>query len=254
MSTPGPSLLRCQGIVKTYGATVALRQIDLSIFEGESLAVIGPSGGGKSTLLRCLNLLELPTQGTLLYRDAAVFDDGRMLTNPDSFRRKVGIVFQEFYLWPNKSVIENVSEAPRFVAGMPRKAAKELAAAWLDRVRLDRSTFDRYPAELSGGQRQRVAIARTLAMEPEVLLFDEITSALDVETSARLLALLEEIRDPKKTFVFVTHHLGFARRVASRLLVLIDGAIAEEGEARAVIDTPRSRAAHDFLDVVRGVW
>ena len=246
------SLVAIKGLTKRYGERVVLDGIDLTIEPGETIALLGPSGGGKSTLLRCINGL-------------AHFDGGEIrvgasvLTPTESprsarraaaeARKTVGMIFQDFQLFPHMTALQNVAEAPIGVSGLRVAEAHDRARALLSRVGLgDRANA--HPAELSGGQRQRVAIARALAMNPKALLCDEITSALDPELKGEVLDVLVELKREGMTLLLVTHELAFARRAADRVAVLADGVIVEQGTPAEVIDTPRTERAKKFFERV----
>lgn len=243
-------IIRLEGVSKTFGsgenAVHALQDIDLSIREGEIFGIIGLSGAGKSTLVRCINLLEKPTSGK-------VFVSGQELTSlPEhqlrAARRNIGMIFQGFHLLMQKSILDNVC-FPLELAGISKKEARPRAQALLDRVGLgDRANA--FPAQLSGGQKQRVAIVRALAMEPEVMLFDEPTSALDPEMVGEVLEVMQELAQSGMTMVVVTHEMGFAKEVGSRVLFMDAGKIAEQGTPADVFDHPQSPRLQDFLKKV----
>lgn len=245
--------LAVYGLSKRFGETVVLQNLTLEIAKGEALGIIGPSGSGKSTLLRCLTLLDTATSGEIRFRGERIANGQSIETDEDAYRRRVGLVFQEFNLWNNKTVLENVIEAPIHVLGNSKKEARRLGEEWIGRVGLS-DHWRKYPNELSGGQRQRAALARAFAMDPEVLLLDEITSALDVGTTARLLNLIQELRTPDRTFIFVTHHLTFAEQHMDRVAVLADGTIVEHGPAAAVLRNPQAEATKKFLHIVKESW
>ncbi len=245
-------VLSVQDAKKEYGGEAVLKGITLDVYAGETLAVIGPSGAGKSTLLRCLNRLEELSSGRILFRR-----NGETLTPVESIpgeqlRRQIGMVFQEFNLWPNKTILQNVAEAPIHVLKTRREDAVTLARDWLDRVGILPQAA-KYPAELSGGQQQRAAIARALIMEPRLVLFDEITSALDVGTAAQILDLIASLRDGTRTHVFVTHHLQFAEKHTERTAVIIDGRLEEIGPSREVIRNPTRDETRQFLALVENL-
>ena len=245
MATSSKVLISVKELVKEYnhGTVHALDGCDLDIHKGEVVAIIGPSGSGKSTLLRSLNMLEEPTSG-------AIFFDGVDLAsksvNIDLHRQKMGMVFQHFNLFPNKTVLENLTMAPIKIKKTPKAEAEARAMALLQRVGLaDRA--DDYPAQLSGGQKQRVAIVLALAMEPEVMLFDEPTSALDPEMVGEVLEVMKELAQSGMTMVVVTHEMGFAREVGSRVLFMDAGRIAEQGSPEDIFSHPQSARLQDFL-------
>jgi polar amino acid transport system ATP-binding protein len=240
------SLVELHNVVKRFGANTVLDRVSLSVEAGEIIAVIGRSGSGKSTMLRCINGLEPIQEGRIVFDGETVNDPA---TNLRKLRQRVGIVFQSYNLFPHLSVERNITLAPRVVKGMEREAARELAAGALARVGLAEK-IDAYPDQLSGGQQQRVAIARSLAMKPQLMLFDEITSALDPELTGEVLKVLEMVAGEGMTMMLVTHEMGFARRVATRLIFMHQGRIWEEGRAGDVLAKPRTPELETFLDAV----
>jgi polar amino acid transport system ATP-binding protein len=240
------SLVELKGVVKRFGTNTVLDDVSMNVERGEIIAVIGRSGSGKSTMLRCINGLE-PVQG------GTVVVDGETVSAPGAdlraLRQRVGIVFQSYNLFPHLSVEKNITLAPRVVKGMEPAAARELALGVLKRVGLAEK-IDAYPDQLSGGQQQRVAIARSLAMQPKLMLFDEITSALDPELTGEVLKVLEQVAAEGMTMILVTHEMGFARRVATRVVFMHEGKIWEEGGAREVLERPRTPELATFLDAV----
>ncbi len=210
------------------------------------VCVIGPSGSGKSTLLRCLNLLERPTEGRVFIGDDEITAPGAPV---DALRSRLGMVFQSFNLFPHRTVLDNLTMAPMSVRGADRAEARERARAMLDRVGLADKASE-HPARLSGGQQQRVAIARALAMDPEAMLFDEVTSALDPELVKDVLAVMRELAEAGMTMIVVTHEMGFAREVGDRLLFMDEGAIVEEGVPAEVLSAPREERTRRFLSRV----
>ena len=248
MATSNDILISVQHLVKEYdhGAVHALNDCDLDIRRGEVVAIIGPSGSGKSTLLRSLNLLEQPTSG-------AIFFDGADLAgksvNIDLHRQKMGMVFQHFNLFPHKTVLQNITMAPVTLKKKTPAEAKAQAMALLERIGLA-DKADTYPNMLSGGQKQRIAIVRALAMDPEVMLFDEPTSALDPEMVGEVLEVMQELAQSGMTMVVVTHEMGFAKEVGSRVLFMDAGKIAEQGTPADVFDHPQSPRLQDFLKKV----
>jgi len=239
-------MIRTTGLGKSFGDHEVLRDIDLEVEEGEVVCVIGPSGSGKSTLLRCLNGLETATEGD-------VHIDGESLRASEAslnrLRSRLGMVFQHFNLFPHLTVLENLTLAPRRVSGMPREEAEERARALLDNVGLA-DKADARPDNLSGGQKQRVAIARALAMEPEAMLFDEPTSALDPELVGEVLTVMEDLGREGMTMVVVTHEMGFARRVGTRILFMDEGRIVEEGTPSELFDHPTHPRTRAFLSKI----
>ena len=240
------SLVELHNVVKRFGANTVLDRVSLTVEAGEIIAVIGRSGSGKSTMLRCINGLEPIQEGRIMFDGETVNDPA---TNLRKLRQRVGIVFQSYNLFPHLSVERNITLAPRVVKGMEREAARELAAGALARVGLAEK-IDAYPDQLSGGQQQRVAIARSLAMQPQLMLFDEITSALDPELTGEVLKVLEKVAGEGMTMMLVTHEMGFARRVATRLIFMHQGRIWEEGRASEVLAKPRTPELETFLDAV----
>jgi polar amino acid transport system ATP-binding protein len=239
-------LVEIQNISKSYGTLEVLKDISLDVAKGEVVALIGRSGSGKSTLLRCLNGLE-PIQAGTIRIDGIQVNDPK--TNLRKLRQEVGIVFQSFNLFPHLSVSENITLAPRVVKKQPPDAARELAREVLRRVGLE-DKLDAFPAQLSGGQQQRVAIARSLAMRPKVMLFDEVTSALDPELTGEVLKVLESVAREGMTMILVTHEMGFARRFGSRVVFMHEGRIHEEGQAAAVLGSPKTPELQTFLSAV----
>jgi polar amino acid transport system ATP-binding protein len=240
------SLVELHDVVKRYGTHTVLERVSLSVEAGEIIAIIGRSGSGKSTLLRCINGLEPIQAGRIVFDGETVNDPA---TNLRKLRQRVGIVFQSYNLFPHLSVAANITLAPRVVKGMDRDASRELASRALARVGL-LDKIDAYPDQLSGGQQQRVAIARSLAMQPQLMLFDEITSALDPELTGEVLKVLEQVAKDGMTMLLVTHEIGFARRVAMRLVFMDKGRIAEEGPVGDVLAKPRTPELAAFLDAV----
>ncbi len=234
------------GLTKKFGEVFALRDVDLEVNRGEVIVVIGPSGSGKSTLCRCLNRLETADSGRILFEGRPIPEEGRELA---ALRAEVGMVFQSFNLFPHKTVLENVTLAPIKVRRMPRADAEALARQLLGRVGIANQA-EKYPAQLSGGQQQRAAIARALAMNPKVMLFDEPTSALDPEMVNEVLDVMAALAAEGMTMVVVTHEMGFARRVADRVVFMDEGRIVETGEPVQFFARPRSERAMDFLGKV----
>ena len=242
------TLLQVRDLKKSFGKNEVLHGISFSLRRGDVLSVIGPSGGGKSTLLRCVVNLEPVTAGTIRLGGDALVEDG-VYAPPAVQRRiclRIGLVFQQFNLFPHFSVLRNVTEAQRVVLGRSREQATAHAMDLLDKMGLA-AKADAYPCELSGGQQQRVSIARALALDPEVLFFDEPTSALDPELTGEILKVIRGLAEEKMTMVIVTHEMSFARDVADRAIFLDGGVVAEEGPAREVIASPRNERTRAFL-------
>jgi polar amino acid transport system ATP-binding protein len=241
-------VLELQGVHKRFGKLEVLRGIDLTVQKGSVVCVLGPSGSGKSTLLRCINLLEPPNEGRIVLEGKEI-TGGASGDDIDYVRRRVGMVFQQFNLFPHKSALENVRLAQETVLRRSRDEATAKARELLGRVGLS-DKADEYPDRLSGGQQQRVAIARALAMDPHVMLFDEVTSALDPELIKEVLDVLRELAAEGMTMVVVTHEIGFARDVANDVVFMDEGVIVEEGPVRRVIDAPREERTKRFLGLV----
>jgi polar amino acid transport system ATP-binding protein len=236
-------MIEIRDLHKSFGELEVLKGIDMHVDEGEVVCVIGASGSGKSTLLRCINLLEEPTSGKVLIGDDEVTDPD---VDIDAVRRRIGMVFQQFNLFPHLTVTENVTIAQRRVLRRERSEAERVAAHNLERVGLA-DKADAYPAQLSGGQQQRAAIARALAMGPELMLFDEPTSALDPEIVGEVLAVMRGLAQDGMTMIVVTHEMSFAREVADRVVFIDDGEILEEGRAEQVIGNPAQERTRRFL-------
>ena len=240
------SLLQVRGLAKRFGNNDVLRGIDLDVVQGERIAILGASGSGKSTMLRCLNFMEMPDAGTVTLDGKTV---GRRESELTQIRQRVGMVFQQFNLFPHMTALENVTLAPRKVRGLAINAANALAMTLLEKVGL-REKAQSYPAQLSGGQQQRVAIARALAMEPKVMLFDEATSALDPEITGEVLAVMKTLASEHTTMICVTHEMGFAREVGTHVVFMDGGLIVEEGPPRAIFDAPQAERTRAFLSKV----
>ena len=241
-------IIQVKDLKKHYkkGTIKALDGVSVDINRGDVMVVIGPSGSGKSTLLRSLNLLEEPTDGTILFEGVDITDKK---IDINLHRQKMGMVFQHFNLFPHKTILENMTLAPVEVKKVPKAEAEKKAMALLERVGLaDRA--DAYPIQLSGGQKQRVAIVRALAMEPDVMLFDEPTSALDPEMVGEVLDVMKELAHEGMTMVVVTHEMGFAREVGNRVLFMAEGKLIEEGTPEEIFEHPRSERLQDFLSKV----
>ena len=245
MSADKP-LIQVQNLTKSFGEFKALKNISQNIYPGEVVFVVGPSGSGKSTFLRCLNRLEEPTEGHIFFDGADILDKK---TNIDKHRRKMGMVFQHFNLFPHLTIKKNITLAPVKLKIMSQEEADKKAMELLERVGLP-DKADSYPAMLSGGQKQRVAIARALAMNPEVMLFDEPTSALDPEMVGEVLEIMGELAKAGMTMVVVTHEMGFAKEVATRILFMADGEIKEENNPKDFFENPQHPRLQDFLSKV----
>ncbi|MGH2991490.1 MAG: amino acid ABC transporter ATP-binding protein [Solirubrobacterales bacterium] len=244
---PG-AMLSLEGVHKRFGSLHVLRGVDMDVDRGQVVCVIGPSGSGKSTLLRCINLLEPPEEGRILLEGQQITgDEAREGVN--FVRRRVGMVFQQFNLFPHKSAIENVSMAQQKVLGRSGGEARSKAESLLTRVGLA-DKVNEYPDRLSGGQQQRVAIARALAMDPHVMLFDEVTSALDPELVKEVLDVMRELAEEGMTMIVVTHEMGFARDVCSRVLFMDEGVVVEQGSPREVLEQPKHERTRRFLGLV----
>ncbi len=231
---------------KKFGKLHVLRGIDVSILKGEVVVVIGPSGSGKSTFLRCLNLLEYPTDGKVIFEEADITDKSN---NINKQRQKMGMVFQNFNLFPHLSIIENITLGPIKLKNIPKDKAEEEAKLLLKRIGLE-DKANNYPVQLSGGQKQRIAIVRALAMSPDVMLFDEPTSALDPEMVGEVLEVMKELAAEGMTMVVVTHEMGFAKEVATRVLFMDEGMIKEEGTPKEIFTNPKNERTKEFLSKV----
>ena len=235
--------LQVSGLKKQFGADTVLNGINLEVHKGEVVVVLGPSGCGKSTLLRCMNGLETPTEGTISLDGEAITSGSKTITR---LRQKIGMVFQSYDLFPHKNILDNITLAPIRVQKRPKAEAEQQAEKLLKRVGLwEKRTA--YPRELSGGQKQRVAIVRALCMNPEVMLFDEVTAALDPEMVREVLDVMLELAEQGMTMVIVTHEMQFARAIADRVLFLDDGIIVEESEPEQFFTEPKTQRAKDFL-------
>ncbi|MDO4340951.1 MAG: amino acid ABC transporter ATP-binding protein [Eubacteriales bacterium] len=239
-------MIKVKNLHKQFGTLHVLEGIDQHIEKGEVVVVIGPSGSGKSTFLRCLNLLEEATEGE-------IYVDDELITGPkvdvNRVRQKMGMVFQHFNLFPHLTIMGNITLAPVLLKKMTKEEAKKRAMELLSMVGLE-SKADAYPAQLSGGQKQRVAIARALAMDPEIMLFDEPTSALDPEMVGEVLEVMKNLAKSGMTMVIVTHEMGFAREVASRVLFMDDGVVMEEGTPEQIFSNPKNERTKLFLSKV----
>lgn len=238
------SIIRTESLCKSFGSLDVLKDISTEIYRGEVVAILGPSGSGKSTFLRCINLLEIPTLGKVYF-----YDDEITLakTNIARIRQRLVMVFQHFNLFPHMTVLQNVTYAPIKVKSLDKKQAQIKALELLEKVGLAEKA-DVYPARLSGGQKQRVAIARALAMEPEMILFDEPTSALDPEMVKDVLEVMRSLANTGITMAIVTHEMGFAREVASRIMFLDNGCLAEDASPQDFFESPKCDRAKQFLE------
>lgn len=240
------AIIRVCGLKKDFDDMQVLKGIDVDIHKGDVACVIGPSGSGKSTFLRCLNLLETPTEGQIFFEGADLTAKG---VNLNLHRQKMGMVFQQFHLFPHMTVLDNLTMAPMMLKKITKEDATAKAMDLLERVGLaDRA--DAYPNQLSGGQKQRVAIVRALCMEPDVMLFDEPTSALDPEMVGEVLDVMKELAKAGMTMVVVTHEMGFAREVSNRVLFMDEGIIMEEGAPEEIFSNPKSERLQTFLSKV----
>ena len=244
--TTNETLIKVENLEKAFGKIEVLKGISTEIKRGEVVCIIGPSGSGKSTFLRCLNLLEEPTGGHI-YFDSTDITDAK--TNINVHRQKMGMVFQQFNLFPHMTVLKNMTISPIKVLGLSKAEAEERAMKLLERVGLaDRANS--YPSQLSGGQKQRVAIVRALCMQPEVMLFDEPTSALDPEMVGEVLEVMKSLANDGMTMAVVTHEMGFAKEVADRIFFIDEGIIMEQGTPQEIFDNPKSPRLKDFLSKV----
>nr|WP_279010997.1 amino acid ABC transporter ATP-binding protein [Vagococcus fluvialis] len=234
---------------KNYDELEVLKGISTTIKKGEIIAIIGPSGSGKSTFLRCLNLMEKPTKGDVLFKEKSLIKASKKESEVDLLRQEIGMVFQHFNLFPNMTVLENITLAPLKLKNKTKSEAIEEAEELLKKVGL-LDKRDVYPNKLSGGQKQRVAIARSLAMKPEVMLFDEPTSALDPEMVKEVLLVIQELVESGLTTVIVTHEMNFAKRIATRVLFIDQGVIVEEGTPEEIFTQPKKQRTKDFLEQI----
>jgi polar amino acid transport system ATP-binding protein len=247
-------MLKLEGIHKRFGQLEVLKGVDLEVAKGEVVCILGPSGSGKSTLLRCVNLLEPPEEGEIFLEGQDICKGpgsgtGEQSWNLDFVRQRVGMVFQQFNLFPHKTVLQNVTMAPEKVLGKPKAEVETAATTLLERVGLS-DKLTQYPERLSGGQQQRVAIARALAMEPHVMLFDEVTSALDPELVKEVLDTMRELASEGMTMLVVTHEMGFAKEVGDQVVFMDGGVIVEQGKPVDVLDNPREERTKKFLGLV----
>jgi general L-amino acid transport system ATP-binding protein len=242
----GDVIIEVQGVDKLFGDFQALKNINLNVAKQEVIVVMGPSGSGKSTLIRCINRLEKHDAGRIVVDGVELSDDIR---NIQEIRRETGMVFQQFNLFPHLTVLENITLAPRQVRNVPKKEAEEMAMMQLERVKIPEQAH-KYPGQLSGGQQQRVAIARSLAMQPKVMLFDEPTSALDPEMIKEVLDAMQELAESGMTMIVVTHEMGFARAVANRVLFMADGQVVEVGTPEKIFEDPDEDRTKLFLSQI----
>jgi polar amino acid transport system ATP-binding protein len=243
---PDNSMIEVRGLVKRFGTTTILRDISFSVQPGQTCVVIGPSGSGKSTMLRCLNGLEQPSAGTITIAGREVHWNQRELIR---LRRDVGMVFQHYTLFPHLNVVTNLTLAPRKILGMNKREANAKAMSLLERVGMSRKC-NAYPSSLSGGEQQRVAIARALMLDPKVMLFDEITSALDPELVGGVLAVMTELARAGMTMIVVTHEMRFAEAAASQVMFMCDGELVEQGAVEVVMRSPSHVRTQAFLNSV----
>ena len=236
-------MIRVCDLQKNFGKLQVLKGIDIHVKKGEVMVVIGPSGSGKSTFLRCLNLLEEPTSGEIYFQEVSIISKNN---NIDMQRQKMGMVFQQFNLFPHMTILENITFSPMKVKKLSKEAAEKLAFELLKKVGLE-DKANSYPSKLSGGQKQRIAIIRALAMKPDVMLFDEPTSALDPEMVGEVLEVMKELALDGMTMVVVTHEMGFAKEVGSRVIFMDDGYIVEDGTPEEVFNNPTNERTKEFL-------
>ena len=236
-------LLETVGLTKNFGGLEVLKGISECIYSGEVVSIIGPSGGGKSTFLRCLNMLEIPTSGKVFFEGVELSEKN---TDLDAYRRKIGMVFQQFNVFPHLTVIDNITLAPVLTGKTDKESARAQAMELLEKVGLS-DKAEEYPRKLSGGQKQRLAIVRALAMQPDVMLFDEPTSALDPEMVKGVLEVIQQLAESGMTCVIVTHEMGFARKVSDRVLFIDGGVVAEAGTPEEIFDHPKNPRTQEFL-------
>ena len=239
-------MINIKNLHKSFGDLEVIKGIDLESKKGEIVTIVGPSGSGKSTVLRCMNLLEIPTKGQIIFEGTDITDKK---VNIDEIRQRIGMVFQNFNLFPNMTVLDNITLAPMRLKKLSREEANKKAEILLERVGLlDKK--DSYPSQLSGGQKQRIAIARALAMEPDVMLFDEPTSALDPEMVKEVLDVIKELAEDGMTMAIVTHEMGFAKEVSDRLLFVDGGKIIEDDKPETVFEHPKHERAREFFSKI----
>lgn len=246
LSVSDQEMIRITEMHKWYGQFHVLKDINLNVMSGERIVVCGPSGSGKSTLIRCMNRLEEHQKGEIWVDGVELTGD---LKNIEQIRREVGMVFQHFNLFPHLTVLENCTLAPIWVRKMPKDEAEEIAMGFLERVKIPEQA-DKYPGQLSGGQQQRVAIARSLCMNPKIMLFDEPTSALDPEMIAEVLDVMVELAHDGMTMLCVTHEMGFAKKVANRVIFMDGGEIIEQNEPEEFFNNPQSPRTQEFLSQI----
>ena len=237
------TLFHIEDLCKSFGSGLVLDHISTDIKKGEVVVIIGPSGSGKSTFLRSLNLLEMPTSGNIYFEGNNITDKHMSI---DKYRQKIGMVFQHFHLFPHLTILQNMTLAPMKLRGLSEKEATELAMGYLERVGLP-DKANAYPSQLSGGQKQRIAIVRSLCMDPDVMLFDEPTSALDPEMVGEVLDVMKDLAQNGMTMLIVTHEMGFAKEVASRVMFIDDGKIVEENTPDELFEHPKSERLQSFL-------
>ena len=239
-------IIRTENLKKNFGKLEVLKGIDLTVMKGEVISIIGPSGGGKSTFLRCLNLLELPDEGKIFFEGTDIMTHKKDISK---YRQKIGMVFQNFNVFPNLTVLDNITLAPMLERKLPRKDAEEEAMTLLKRIGLEEKASE-YPRKLSGGQKQRLSIVRALAMHPDVMLFDEPTSALDPEMVKEVLNVIRDLARSGMTTLVVTHEMAFAREISDRVLFICNGVITEEGNPETIFTCPQNPATIRFLSQV----
>ena len=247
--TDNDVLIETKDVCKSFGSVSVLKGINTQIHKGEVVVIIGPSGSGKSTFLRCLNRLEEPTSGQMIFEGKDICSKGQDIT---VLRQKMGMVFQQFNLFNNLTVLENIMAGPKLVKKQDEEQAKAAAMKLLERVGLT-DKADEYPSKLSGGQKQRIAIVRALAMEPDVMLFDEPTSALDPEMVGEVLKVMQDLASTGITMVVVTHEMGFAKKVGTRVLFIDDGQILEDGTPEQIFEHPQNPRTQNFLNKVLNI-
>ena len=247
--TDNDVLIETKDVCKSFGSVSVLKGINTQIHKGEVVVIIGPAGSGKSTFLRCLNRLEEPTSGQVIFEGKDICSKGQDIT---VLRQKMGMVFQQFNLFNNLTVLENIMAGPKLVKKQDEEQAKAAAMKLLERVGLT-DKADEYPSKLSGGQKQRIAIVRALAMEPDVMLFDEPTSALDPEMVGEVLKVMQDLASTGITMVVVTHEMGFAKKVGTRVLFIDDGQILEDGTPEQIFEHPQNPRTQNFLNKVLNI-